>query len=67
MKFQVILKNWQAEGQEIVLSEEANQKNAEDSRRRWRKLLGGNRSWVIDRRPGLDTLYLLALTVRKVA
>ena len=65
MKWEVILKNIKDPRQFIVLSEATTKENAEYYRRSWRKLLGG-KNWTVERRPGLDTIDYLGLTVRKV-
>lgn len=62
MSFKVILKSLNSPEQQIVLGEYVTNKNAEEGRKNWRNILGGKR-WIIDRRPGLDTLDHLALTV----
>jgi hypothetical protein len=66
MKFQVILKSLKAEGERIVLDTAVSREFAEQQRRNWRRVLG-NKHWKIDRRPGVDTLDHLALTIERVA
>lgn len=61
--FYVVLKNVHNECEQIVLSKASTRIGAEDSRRTWRRLLGGDKRWVIERRPGLDTLDHLGLTI----
>lgn len=65
MQYVVVLKSLKVEGERIVLSEPGSLKHAEDQRKNWRRVLG-NKSWTIDRRPGLDTLDHLALKVESV-
>ena len=65
MKYCVILKSLNNPEEQITLSAEIDKTNAEQSRRSWRRILGDKR-WKIDRRPGLDTLDHLALTIIKV-
>lgn len=60
--YRVVLKSLDAEDQYIILADAPNRKDAEAKRKMWRKVLG-NKYWNIDRRPGLDTLDHLALTV----
>lgn len=62
--FVVVLKSLKVEGQRIVL-DTGSQQYAEQQRKNWRRVLG-NKHWTIDRRPGLDTLDHLALTIEKV-
>ena len=64
-KYQVILKSLKVEGECIVLSVEATKINAELMRKNWRQALGG-KHWMVDRRPGLDTLDHLALLIEEV-
>jgi len=66
MKYTVILKSLSNPTQWIILAEETTKANAEEMRKRWRKTLGG-KAWTVDRRPGLDTLDNLALTVEVIA
>ena len=66
MTYQVILKSLKAEDERIVLSACPTAQFAETRRKEWRHVLGGNRYWTVDRRPGLDTLDHLALVVEKV-
>lgn len=62
MIFQVLLKNLEDEKQFIILEECAYHSSAELARKKWRRVLG-NKSWTVDRRPGLDTLDHLVLTI----
>ena len=62
VKYQVVLKNLKAENEIIVLVEATTPEVAQEFRRNWRRVLGGKR-WTVERRPGLDTLDHLALTV----
>ena len=62
--YQVVLKNIAIEDEVIVLSESSTLAIAQENRKSWRRILGG-RNWVIDRRPGLDTLDHLGLTIRQ--
>jgi hypothetical protein len=64
-KFVVVLKSLKNADEKIVLSEVNTMANAQYYRRQWRRLLGGGH-WTIDRRPGLDTLDFLALTVERM-
>lgn len=67
MTFRVVLKSLKDDSQIIVLADEiANEQFAEQTRRNWRRVLGG-KHWTVDRRPGLDTLDHLALKVELVA
>ena len=61
-KFYVVLKHIHDEKQRIVLSECASLVNARMLQKNWRSLLGG-KNWITERRPGLDTLDNLGLTV----
>lgn len=61
MSFKVILKNLNHPEQVIVLHECATGTIAQEYRKAWRRNLGNR--WTVDRRPGLDTLDFLALTV----
>jgi heme-degrading monooxygenase HmoA len=63
--YAVILKNLKTDDERIVLSKWTSRENAEQARKQWRKVLGG-KNWTIDRRPGLDTLDHLALTIEVV-
>lgn len=60
--FYVVLKSVTDENQRIVLSKCGTKANAEDMKKSWRRLLGG-KNWILDRRPGLDTLDHLGLTI----
>jgi hypothetical protein len=62
--YQVVLKNITKEDEVIVLSECSTLASAQENRKNWRRILGG-KHWTIDRRPGLDTLDHLAITIRK--
>jgi hypothetical protein len=65
MPFRVILKSLKVEGERITLSNGAmTREYAEQQRKNWRRALG-NKHWKIDRRPGLDTLDHIALTIEK--
>ena len=56
MTYAVILKHIGLESERITLEGGIMSRlSAEQSRKRWRKVLGG-KNWVIDRRPGLDTI-----------
>jgi hypothetical protein len=46
----------------IVLDERTTKDSAEAHRVMWRKVLGG-KNWTINRRPGIDTIDNLCLTV----
>lgn len=60
--FKVVLKNLKHPEQIIVLDEHATCEGAEQLRKNWRTVLGG-KNWTVNRRPGLDTLHQLALSV----
>lgn len=62
MLYRIVLKSLEAEDQYIILDDALTRKDAEAKRKMWRTALG-NKRWSIDRRPGLDTLSHLALTV----
>lgn len=62
MSYLVLLKNLKLPEQIITLEECSTKEHAEQQRKVWRKLLGG-KHWTVDRRPGLDTLDHLALTI----
>jgi hypothetical protein len=62
MTFRVILKSLKAEEKIVLSSGSGSRQHAEQMRQNWRKALG-NKNWQIDRRPGLDTLDHLALTI----
>jgi hypothetical protein len=64
MNYSVVLRNLKNETEEIVLDTCANENNAEQQRKNWRRVLG-NKNWTINRRPGLDTLDHLTLSIRK--
>jgi hypothetical protein len=67
MTFRVILKSLKAPDEIIVLADDARSRaHAEQQRKQWRLVLG-NKRWNIDRRPGLDTLDHLALTIEERA
>lgn len=61
----VILKSLTREGEKIILDEFSSFEAAKAAQKTWRQTLGGKR-WTIDRRPGLDTIGHLALTVEKI-
>jgi len=63
MPYLVILKSLNAD-ERIILDSGTTKEYAEQQRKSWRRILG-NKRWNIDRRPGLDTLDHLALTVVK--
>jgi len=63
MRYQLVLKSLKAEDQFIVLQEMSTREGAELARKQWRKVLGGDKKWDINRRPGLDTLDFLALSI----
>ena len=63
MRYAVVLKSLKAEEERIILESDCTSREfAEERRKQWRKVLGA-KNWVVDRRPGLDTLDHLALTV----
>lgn len=64
MSYILILKSLNAENERIVLSTWADLASAGQARRNWRRVLGG-KHWHVDRRPGLDTLDHLALTIEE--
>jgi len=65
MTYKVVLKSLKRPGEKLTLSNDASTREAaENQRKLWRKALG-NKNWMIDRRPGLDTLDHLALTIEK--
>lgn len=62
MVHKVILKSLKHPEQVIVLTECSTYENARQSRDAWRRTMGNR--WIVDRRPGLDTLNNnLALTI----
>jgi hypothetical protein len=61
--YRVILKRIGSE-ERITLADGLSQKLAEERRKMWRRALGNN-NWKVERRPGLDTLDCLGLTVEK--
>lgn len=65
-RFNVVLKSLST-NERITLSTRpwSTRDAAEQSRKQWRKVLGG-KNWTIDRRPGLDTLDQLALFIEEV-
>lgn len=66
MRYAVVLKSLKTDGERIVLSDDAtSMKFAEERRKNWRSVLGGKR-WIVDRRPGLDTLDHLGLTIETI-
>jgi hypothetical protein len=63
MTFAVVLKSLKAPEERIVLSNDATTlASAQQQRRNWRKVLG-NKNWTVERRPGLDTLDHLTLSI----
>jgi hypothetical protein len=65
MTFAVVLKNLKAPDERIVLSNDATTlPHAEEQRKNWRRVLG-NKNWTINRRPGLDTLDHLTLSIEQ--
>ena len=60
--FTVVLKSLKVEGERIVLDTCSTRVHAEQQRKNWRRVLGA-KHWTVDRRPGLDTLDHLALTI----
>lgn len=62
MSYNVVLYNMRARGEYIVLSTEHTLANAQVMRKNWRRVLG-NKHWTVDRRPGLDSLDHLAITI----
>ncbi len=62
MKYVVLLKSLKAENEQIVLAEHGTREGAEQSRKNWRRVLGG-KNWTVDRRPGLDSLDHIVLKV----
>jgi hypothetical protein len=63
MTFAVVLKSLKAPEERIVLSNDATTlTSAQQQRRNWRKVLG-NKNWTVERRPGLDTLDHLTLSI----
>jgi hypothetical protein len=64
LKYVVVLKSSKNPKERITLSEGTNRTNAEYHRTQWRRVIGG-KNWTINRRPGLDTLDHLCLTVEK--
>ena len=62
VRYVVTLFNLKDHVERITLSVETTKANAEYKRKEWRRALGGNK-WQIDRRPGLDTLDHLAITI----
>lgn len=64
--YAVVLKSLKVEGERIVLSNDSvSLTHAEQRRKNWRRVLGG-KNWIVDRRPGLDTLDHLALKIERV-
>ena len=61
-KYKVILKSLKDSSEVVSLTDWTTEESANQLHKRWRKLLGG-RNWTENRRPGLDTLDHLALTV----
>lgn len=66
MKYQykLILKNLKYPTETLTLSQSTTPEHAEQMRKDWRKVLG-DKHWTINRRPGLDTLDHLAMTIIK--
>lgn len=64
MSYRVILKSLSGNGQVVLASQIKSEAFAIERKAQWRKALGG-KNWTVDRRPGLDTLDDLALTVEK--
>jgi hypothetical protein len=62
VEYVVVLKSLKNTDEVITLSEATSRENAEAIRKNFRRILGG-KNWTVDRRPGLDTLDMLALTV----
>jgi hypothetical protein len=62
VQYVVVLKSLKNTDEVITLSEATSRENAEAIRKNFRRILGG-KNWTVDRRPGLDTLDFLALTV----
>lgn len=63
--FEVVLKSLKAPDERVVLSSDATTLvNAQQQRKNWRRVLG-NKNWTIDRRPGLDTLDHLTLSIEQ--
>jgi hypothetical protein len=64
MSFNIILKNLKTM-EKLTIDTATTRENAEDQRKNWRRVMGG-RNWIVNRRPGLDTIYHLALTIEEV-
>jgi hypothetical protein len=64
INYAVILKSLKAEDERIVLDTAISREHAELQRKNWRRVLG-NKNWTVNRRPGLDTLDHLALTIEE--
>jgi hypothetical protein len=65
MTYRLILKSLKHTEERITLNSGIQTRDyAEIQRKNWRTILGTKR-WIVDRRPGLDTLDHLALTVEK--
>lgn len=62
--YEVVLKSLEPKDGKIVLSSNGTMKGAEESKKLWRKALG-EKHWTINRRPGVDTLEHLVLTIEK--
>jgi hypothetical protein len=44
----------------------SSKKFAEDTKKAWRRLLGGDKTWTVNRRPGIDTLDHLVLKIEQL-
>jgi hypothetical protein len=65
MKYRVILRSLKNPDEMITLNSDATSLDfAQQQRKMWRKALG-DKKWTQDRRPGLDTLDHLTLSIEK--
>jgi hypothetical protein len=67
MSYRVILKSLRAPSGEqyIILSECLTAREARHMQKSWRRVLGGDKWWHVNRRPGIDTLDFLALEMER--
>jgi hypothetical protein len=65
MRYKVVLRSLKNPNEMITLnSDSVSLDGAQQQRRMWRKALG-DKKWTQDRRPGLDTLDHLTLSIEK--
>lgn len=65
MKYKLILKSLDTDERITLQTDMVSREYAEQARKSWRRVLGG-KFWTVDRRPGVDTLDSLAMTIEEI-